>query len=135
MNYYKPRDSKTIFVVTDEPHIPWELMVPPAREGKFPPALGVEFAMGRWVHPHLVSPVQTIDPTDSWVIAPDYLPPDTLDFSAEEAQFVVAAFNGQRLAPALIQNINEKLSAKGASLLHFICHGSSGPAAQILRGS
>jgi hypothetical protein len=132
-DHLRTQDFKTMFVVTDEPHIPWELMVPRARYGKFPPALGVEFAIGRWVHPNLVSPAQVISLTDSWVIAPEYLPPDTLDFSADEAQFVMDAFNGQRLTPVLIDSINQKLGTCGASLLHFICHGSSGPTSQILQ--
>lgn len=127
----QPQRTKTLLVVTDEPHIPWELMVPDVRNGKFRPALGVEFAMGRWVHPNLVSPEQSIRFDDSWVIAPEYLPP--LNFSAGEARFVKETFNGEQVKPARVDTIDQELGARGASLLHFICHGSSDDAIQILK--
>jgi hypothetical protein len=126
-------DFETIYVVTDEPYIPWELMIPTRAGGDPRPALGVEFAVGRWVQPTLVSPQQMAPITDSWVIAPDYLAPDNLKFAAREAQFIIDNFHGERLTPAYIMNIDQQLGVRGASLLHFICHGVSEPTTQILK--
>jgi hypothetical protein len=122
---------KTIYVVTSEPFIPWELMVP-SDGSKSRPPLGVEFSVGRWVHPQHLSPPQMLPIVDSYVIAPNYRGDKKLEFSAAEAQFVVDSFNGQRISPAFIRTIDAALSARGATLLHLICHGVDAPSGQVL---
>ena len=59
-------------VVSAEPHVPWELMIP-ARGGvedDYP--IGVSSSVGRWVHQQQVAPRQARPLTDSYVIAPTY---------------------------------------------------------------
>ena len=67
---------RTIFVASEEPHIPWELMRPrrelPSGELDQREALGVEFVIGRWVHPGHRSPKQHDPIEDSYVVAPTY---------------------------------------------------------------
>lgn len=122
---------KTIFVVTSEPFIPWELMVP--NDGlKERAPLGVEFAIGRWVHEGHVSPPQMLLIKDSYVIAPRYRADKKLKFSAAEAQFVLGVFGGEQILPARIESIDSKLAERGATLLHLICHGSEQPSGQVL---
>lgn len=65
------------------------------------------------------------------MIAPTYLPP--LKFSAAEADFVAANFSGRKLTPVTVATLDAGLGEQGASLLHFICHGSSGTTAQTLK--
>jgi len=123
---------ETILVVTSEPFIPWELMVPNKGPQDVRQPLGVQYAVGRQVHPCLTSPAQALPITDSWVIAPNYRGDKKLTFSAEEAQLVADAFNGNRISPAVIRTIDQALAGRGASLLHFVCHGVSEAATQKL---
>ena len=67
---------RTIFIASEEPNIPWELMRPqrdlPSGEREQRGALGVEFVIGRWVHPGHRSPKQHDPIEDSYVVAPTY---------------------------------------------------------------
>ena len=62
---------RTIFVASEEPHIPWELMRPrrdlPNGDLDQRQALGVEYVIGRWVHPGHRSPKQHDPIEDSYV--------------------------------------------------------------------
>jgi hypothetical protein len=122
---------QSIFVVTSEPFIPWELMVPNDGVVTRPP-LGVEFSVGRWVDPRHLSPPQLMPIESSYVIAPKYRAGNRLASSASETQLVLNAFNGKQISPARLKNIDATLAAEGASLLHLICHGSDSQGGQIL---
>jgi hypothetical protein len=125
-------EGGSIFVATSEPFIPWELMIPndDARER---PALGAEFSVGRWVHPQHVAPEQAMPIVDSYVIAPNYVGDERLGFSAEEARYVIEAFKGTPISPAFMRTIDATLGARGATLLHMICHGVDAPGGQVLK--
>jgi hypothetical protein len=123
-------EVKSIFVVTAEPYVPWELMV--RDDGDAPTALGVEFAVGRWVDPRHAAPAQAMPIVDSYVIAPAYRGSKKLAFSAAEADYVVAAFDGERIAPALLSTIDGALAQRGVTLLHLVCHGHNAAGGQIL---
>jgi hypothetical protein len=113
---------RSIFIVTSEPHIPWELMVPHDHQRTRPP-LGVDYNLGRWVHQHCSSPGQQVAIIDSYVIAPAYGPGKELKFAAGEATFVAGAFNGSAITPASLEEIDKRLAEHAVTLLHFICHG------------
>jgi CHAT domain len=115
----------SIYVVSSEPYIPWELMIP-KRNGEPQDALGVAHSVGRWVHDQHVSPLQRIAIEDSYVIAPRYRGAKTLSFSQAEAEFVCAKFSGREIRPALFANIESELGSRGVTLLHVICHGTAG---------
>jgi hypothetical protein len=123
---------ETVLVVTSEPYVPWELMIPNDGPGKSRAALGAEFAVGRWVHPQHVSPRQAMPIVDSYVIAPRYRGTQALNFSADEARYVLEAFAGEPISPAVLTTIEAAFARRGATLLHFICHGVDGPSGQIL---
>ena len=67
---------RSILITSEEPFIPWELMIPRrrradgTREEREP--LGVEFAVGRWVHDEYLPPPQRVPLADSFVVAPEY---------------------------------------------------------------
>ncbi|HEY5286602.1 MAG TPA: CHAT domain-containing protein [Solirubrobacteraceae bacterium] len=121
---------RTISIVTAEPFIPWELMVP-NRDGSSRPPIGVEFVLGRWVQEDGVSSTQLVPLTDSYVVAPKYRGQRKLEFSKAEAQLVLECCPGESITPAWIATIDAKLATGGASLLHFVGHGSEGPSGQI----
>jgi hypothetical protein len=116
---------KRISIVTEEPFIPWELMIPHRKKKDTPTerrkALGVEFSVGRWPTEDAVSATQKIPLVNSFIIAPTYTPP--LSFSADEAKFVKDSFDGELITPADYAGIKLRLSGEGRTLVHFVCHG------------
>jgi CHAT domain len=125
------KPPETIFVNSAEPNIPWELMTPrrdrPDGSIERRQPLGVEFAVGRWVHTGHTSPKQYDAIEDSYVVAPVYAVP--LKTSAEEAQWVCTNFGGTAVDPAVQAQLDAMLAEKPVGLLHFIAHGESGGAA------
>ncbi len=129
---------RTIAVVSDEPYIPWELMVPNRRHGESMErrrALGVEFAIGRWINANGSSGPQKIRLVDSLVVAPEYKGRRELKSAKDEADFVSTRFPpGQLVDPANLDHIDQTLAVTRASLLHFVCHGaeSEGEVDQVI---
>jgi len=128
--YWKLMDAghppKNIAVVSDEPYIPWELMIPHRKlqghsETRKP--LGADCAVGRWVLSDSCAGPQRVPLTDSIVIAPRYTGPMTLPDAEDEAKYVLQHFPGVRIEPAQLETINEVLANRRASILHLSCHG------------
>jgi hypothetical protein len=94
--YWKLHDAghrpRTLFVVSDERSIPWELVIPHRRmaSGKreLHEPLGTELAVGRWHRQIGVSPRQRIPLRTSYVMAPEYSASARLAFAAVESEFV-----------------------------------------------
>jgi CHAT domain-containing protein len=119
---------RTLYVVSDEKSIPWELMVPRRRTAagvEILDPLGVQLAVGRWHRNTLVSPTQQIRLRSSYVLAPRYTGGRQLAFSAAEAAYVCEHFNGERIDPVRFEHLEAVLASGGADLLHFVCHGES----------
>jgi hypothetical protein len=121
---------KTILVVSDDPYVPWELMVPRrlgqgAIETRAP--LGVEFSVGRWIRGDYTSPPQEIPLQKTYVVAPSYvMQSKNLKYAPQETAFVCSTFKPSRsIDPADFDNIEAALLDKGITLLHFICHGAA----------
>jgi hypothetical protein len=115
---------KNIAIVSEEPFIPWELMIPHRSSDKDRDPLGVEFCIGRWTSTDLKSPRQELALIDSYVVAPVYQDVKMqLAHSEDEAKFVASIFKGERITPAQFDSIAEKLTGGGRSLFHFVCHG------------
>jgi Uncharacterized protein conserved in bacteria len=126
----KKKLPRHILVISEEPYIPWELMVPQRRlpNGTFETraALGVEFCVGRWITDTYVSPPQKIGFPQVYVVAPDYPPGRQLKYSAAEVATIKQCFQSvEKISPALVKNIDAFLAQKGAALLHFVCHGKA----------
>ena len=118
-------EIKNIALVTEEPFIPWELMVPNRRKNgrreQREQALGTEFSIGRWPITDGTSPDQHIPLVDSFVVAPAYVPP--LAFALDEAKLVTESFPGEMITPADFNAIERKLGGQGRTIVHFVCHG------------
>lgn len=122
------RPPRSLFVVSDERTIPWELMVP-SRGGEQLDPLGVQMAVGRWHRQSGVSPRQRMRLTSSVVVAPQS---SRLEHAAAEAEFVCRHFAGSRVEPASFDNLDIALERAGADLLHFVCHGEADEREQVL---
>jgi hypothetical protein len=117
---------KSVFVVTEEPTMPWELLVP-NRRGKAPrelEPLGVMSAVGRWIHPCHQPPRQSLTLRDAYVIPADW-PERPLKKMADETRFVVDNLKGTKIDPVSFVNLQSVFREHVASLLHFICHGGT----------
>jgi len=121
---------RSIYVVSEEPHIAWELMVPvpaPADDdGRRWKPLGVEFAIGRWVHEGHTSPPGAVSLSRACVLAPDYSGSQraVLQNSAAESDYVRQHFSGTVFTPARYSEIRARVGAEMAPLFHFVGHGS-----------
>lgn len=118
---------RTIAIVTAEPFIPWELMIPNRWKDDLyeeRPALGVEFQIGRWTSDQVISPARRIILQDSFVIAPVYSGSQRLQNSDVEAAMVLRSYRGERIAPADFGTIETRLGSEARTLVHFICHGN-----------
>lgn len=117
---------ETISIVTEEPYIPWELMVPNRRleSGKVEKRdpLGVAFLVSRWTSQQHVLPAQTMSLRDAYVIAPR---DSKLEAAEDEAAMVMGQFHGERIDPSSPRMLDMKLAQHGPALLHFVCHGKS----------
>jgi hypothetical protein len=119
---------RDIAIVSEEPNIPWELMIPNRRKPdgtlqQLQP-LGLQLRIGRWTTPDMIKPRQQLSLTDCFVVAPNYADVrKKLAFAQEEAAFVAAAFNGQTITPAGFVDVERTLRGK-RTLLHFVCHGN-----------
>jgi hypothetical protein len=125
------RPPQTIAIVSEEPHIPWELMIPRRELGGHKcsrPPLGVEFRVGRWTPKtnRWESGVQKIPMVDSYVIAPQYVDKPVLKHAQKESDFVLKAFPpGKAITPVNFDNICAAFKCGGSSILHIACHGVS----------
>jgi hypothetical protein len=121
------KPPKTIYIASEEPSLPWELMIPSRQaagrlEERQP--LGVEFAMGRWVRSTPISPEQQFEVSSSFVIAPSYTGRRALD-SSGEIDFLTANLRGRHVTPASVDSLDTEFSDADASILHFVCHGQA----------
>ena len=119
----------SVFVATEEPFMPWELMVPNWAT-KEPPhtlkPLGVMCAMGRWIHPCLEPSRQGLKLKDAYVLAAESKK-KPLEQAPKEAKFVcesLAAINPKEIDPVSFDELKKVLNEHVASLLHFVCHGA-----------
>ena len=119
----------SILVVSEEPYIPWELMIPTReREAQPRPPLGVAYAVGRWIPDNHVGPPHRIKLARSLVIAPDYPGPKPrpLLHAQLEAEQVVQRFPGEVLKPVDFDSVDDALFVPGYNLVHWVCHGANG---------
>ncbi|MFK4719732.1 hypothetical protein ABIE89_000832 [Bradyrhizobium niftali] len=126
----------TIAIVSEEAFFPWELMVPRRivdKRWQERNPLGVDFGIGRWIDPDLISPAWSIELVDSFVVAPRYSGAARLASAEQEAEMVLAAYGGRRVDPATFGEFRKELLAQSRSLIHFVCHGESSAVDQTIR--
>ena len=125
------RPPARITIVSEEPYIPWELMVP-HRDKKYREALGVEFVVGRWTTDRNTSAAQTLEFEPGWIIAPAYKGDDALPNTEIEIRYL-SDLGVKRIKPAEYEKLREILLDQPLSLLHFAGHGKTDGEDQCLQ--
>jgi CHAT domain len=124
---------RTIAVVSEEPFIPWELMIPRRDDGSDArQPLGVEFTVGRYTSKMAVCGPIRIGLGTSYAVAPQYAGNRALPHAQSEAEFIRDRFGGTIITPASFDQIDATLGSEGRSLVHFACHGTSGDGKQTI---
>ena len=117
----------TIHILTDDPVIPWELMIPRrgTKELKF---LGMDFKIARWHinnkdSTELARPSQFLNLQKLLAIIPEY--PDDYLANARNELGILKTVTGFRRIPARYENLNQLFqnSALDNSIIHFAGHG------------
>jgi hypothetical protein len=120
---------RSVLVFSDEPYFAWELVIPHWPDKDPPKApLGATSSVARWTaDPSEIfrSPARHIAVGKTLFWAPSY---DTnkLTHSGSEQAFLQNAMQAQAIDPATYTGICKTLAGSDATILHFICHGSSG---------
>jgi hypothetical protein len=120
------RRPRNIYIASDEPTMPWELMMPswPDDQGvmvdRLP--LGVEFPVGRWSKDDAEPPWPRVVVRNSFIIAPTYEGESALKAQGE-IDFIEEHLSGLHIEDATPEGLDAFLQANSASLLHFVCHG------------
>jgi hypothetical protein len=113
----------TISVLSEEPYIPWELMVPVPKGSAPVPCLGVRYSMGRWITGDFRSPVQSIPMRTAFIVAPKE---SGLKSAPGEAKFINKIFPGStQIKPVNYKVLDKKLKTTRHKIVHFICHGET----------
>lgn len=121
---------RTILIVTEEPSIPWELMVPCRDGDEDREPLGITYLVSRWTARNHVLREQSLPLRDAFVVAPS---DSKLASAQSEVNLLLQQFPCQAITPASLQKLDESLQQEGRTLLHFICHGKTGEAgSQVL---
>jgi len=119
----------TIFIASDEPLLPWEMMIPTRIKGgradDRPLPLGVEFSVGRWIRSDTTPPPQRLVVDSSFLIAATNTKPARVLDSTRERDVLARLYNGTQVAPATLTQLDAYLAQNAATLLHFVCHGST----------
>src|SRR5947208_184586 len=129
-NQYRAGTSPaSILIHSDEMIFPWELLVPnETKNGKLEvlKPLGVAHVLGRW------KPGLTTKPREQMlkvrrfrVLNPDYPPPDTLQWAAQEAQELQQQFPNlvSLVKPADLSGVVRLFEESDVQVLHFSGHG------------
>lgn len=120
---------KTIYVISEEPYIPWELMIPVSPQGQTDDQpLGARYSVARWLPTNHTSPaIIDIRLRSANVLAPEYSSgtPEPLPYASNEVALVLSTVPGLRVSPADFDHIDEFFSTHQADLFHFIGHGTS----------
>jgi CHAT domain len=118
---FKNHKIKTISVLSEEPFIPWELMIPVAKGNPPVDCLGVTYSMGRWVTGNFHAATQLIPMKTAFIVAPEK---SGLALASKEAIFLKKTLPGStQIKPVTYEKLDEKLAASHHTVVHFICHG------------
>jgi cold shock CspA family protein len=119
------KPPRNIYIASDEPSLPWELMIPswPDKRGVVADRepLGVEFAMARWIRDDSTPPPPRVLVRRSFVIAPAG---SKLD-ATNEITFLRKELSGTRVKDTTVTGLDDYFGKNRASLLHFVCHGKT----------
>jgi hypothetical protein len=111
--------DRSIAIYSQEPYIPWELIRPPAEDGRAPDFLGSEFRVARWRNGRLFP--DPLKVSDFVVIAPEYTDQPLVE-TVFEAADLEKRF-GARLVDGRYDPVAASLKSKDVQLVHFAGHG------------
>jgi hypothetical protein len=115
----------SIAIYSDEPYVPWELIVPEAPDGTAAPMLGVAFSVARWKRArYFPDPLRV---AGFAVVVPAYAA-TPLPYAEEEAGELQRRF-GARRVPGEYAAVVELLRSRGLQAIHFAGHGRFDPGA------
>jgi len=121
---------KSIQVISEEPHIPWELMYLFDPKGAETDHQGffAEFGLIRWLHNAPLRARPPLDGAKSHYVVPAYLNADhTLPGAAEEEAMLKYRLKGISPITANSLDVLDFLAAgNDCAVLHFACHGQTG---------
>ena len=120
----------TVFIASDEPLLPWELMIPTrmsdgiADDRTLP--LGVECALGRWIRSDVRPPPQRFVVATSALVAAVNVnnPARQLDSSLER-DALTRLFAAEQATPATLADLDRWFGEHPATLVHVVCHGAA----------
>jgi hypothetical protein len=118
----------SILIHSDEMIFPWELLIPnDAPEGSTVlKPLGVAHILGRWKPGLTTKPKEQMLKVKKFrVLNPDYLPPDTLPWAAQEAAQLQQLFPQlvSLVRPADLPTVERLFEEPDVQILHFSGHG------------
>jgi hypothetical protein len=114
---------RTISVLSEEPFVPWELMIPVKKGDDPTPCLGVRYCVGRWITGDFHSPGQSIPMHTAFIVAPKG---SGLALAPEEVEFLKKSFPGSMQPDSVTYDaLDESLKSLKQDIVHFICHGET----------
>lgn len=121
------KGAQTMSVVSEEPYIPWELVVPYQRVQNPRKPLGVEVQLGRWISGDYKSARQRIPMKSGYVVCPKT---SGLQSAALESAFLTEQLKPNfapvdEVTPASFTGVDKGLSGPQRDVIHFICHGKT----------
>jgi hypothetical protein len=120
------KGASTMSVISQEPYIPWELMVPYRKVRNPRKPLGVDLQLGRWITGDYKSAPQRIPMKNAYIICPKT---SGLASAGQEVTFLTQLkpeFDPvNQVTPATFEGIDEGLGGPPRNVIHFICHGRS----------
>ena len=116
--------ATSMSIISQEPYIPWELIIPYQNLRSPRKALGVELRVGRWVTGDYTSPPQTIQMRSAYIVCPTT---SGLASSKAELTFLTSLpfHPNSPIQPASYDGVDKGLSGEPRDIVHFICHGKT----------
>ncbi len=115
----------SIAIYSDEPYVPWELIVPEGPDGAAAPMLGVAFSVARWKRARFFPDPLRV--AGFAVVVPAYAA-TPLPYAEEEAGELQRDF-GARRVPGEYAAVVQLLRSRGLQAIHFAGHGRFDPGA------
>ena len=119
------KGAATMSLISEEPYIPWELMVPYQKVQNPRKPLGVEIQLGRWIAGDYKSPRQHVPMKNAYIVCPKT---SGLSSAPLEVKFLAGLgpdFVPDQILPADFAGVNKGLAGPARDVIHFICHGKS----------
>jgi hypothetical protein len=118
---------KSLQIHTNNPRVPWELMLPGSVGGSPMGFLGIELRVARWPVDSIgrmpVIPIQKVEFSDLVVIAPRYGGGSELPAQAHELGFL-STLRGFKRRPGTYEEVIRVAKAPPVGIFHFAGHGS-----------